>query len=239
MPGTYLPQPEEKAVYVKDLFDHISGGYDRVNDWMTGGLHHLWKARLIRTLAVAPGEAALDLATGTGDLAIRLHKTVGPGGRVVGLDFSPGMLAVAKRRVAGAGVEWTEGDMLNLAFNDATFDAATVGFGLRNVADLDRAIAEVFRVLRPGGRFGSLETGHPRGALMRGVMSIHHRVVPLLGKVLAGDDKPYRYFNDSIDAFDHQDRLAERFRAAGFVDVRVQDIQGGSIAIVSGTKPAG
>lgn len=242
MTQTMLPKPEEKAAYVKDLFDQIAGGYDKVNDWMTGGMHRLWKDRLLRILKVAPGQAALDLATGTGDLAIRLHTAVtagGAAGTVTGLDFSPGMLGVARARVNGAGVTWQEGDMLNLPFADAAFDAATVGFGLRNVTDVDQALREVHRVLKPGGRFGSLETGRPRFALMRGVLAVHHKVVPLLGKVFVGDDKPYRYLNDSFDAFLEQDRLAERFRAAGFEDVRVADIQGGTLAIVSGRKAAG
>lgn len=241
MTRSALPPTEEKAAYVKDLFDQIAGGYDQVNDWMTGGLHRLWKDRLLRIVRAAPGQAALDLATGTGDLAIRLHAVVtagGAAGTVTGLDFSPGMLNVARQRPDGAGVTWVEGDMMALPFADASFDVGTVGFGLRNVTDVDVALRDIFRVMKPGGRFGSLETGRPRLALMRGVIAMHHKVVPLLGKVFVGDDKPYRYLNDSFDAFMEQDRLAERFRAAGFEDVTVSDIQGGSLAIVAGRKPS-
>jgi demethylmenaquinone methyltransferase/2-methoxy-6-polyprenyl-1,4-benzoquinol methylase len=240
MTQSTLPSLEEKSAYVKSLFDQIAGGYDNVNDWMTGGLHRLWKDRMLRILGAAPGQDALDLATGTGDLAFRLHAIVtagGAAGTVTGLDFSPGMLDVARTRSGGTGVTWLEGDMMALPFADASFDIGTVGFGLRNVTDVDVALRDVFRVMRPGGAFGSLETGRPRLALMRGVIAVHHKVVPLLGKVFVGDDKPYRYLNDSFDAFMDQDTLAERFRAAGFVDVQVADIQGGSLAIVTGRKP--
>ena len=240
MTQSTLPSLEEKSAYVKSLFDQIAGGYDNVNDWMTGGLHRLWKDRMLRILGAAPGQAALDLATGTGDLAFRLHAIVtagGAAGTVTGLDFSPGMLDVARTRSGGTGVTWLEGDMMALPFADASFDIGTVGFGLRNVTDVDVALRDVFRVMKPGGAFGSLETGRPRLALMRGVIAVHHKVVPLLGKVFVGDDKPYRYLNDSFDAFMDQDTLAERFRAAGFVDVQVADIQGGSLAIVTGRKP--
>jgi demethylmenaquinone methyltransferase/2-methoxy-6-polyprenyl-1,4-benzoquinol methylase len=240
MTQSTLPSLEEKSAYVKSLFDQIAGGYDNVNDWMTGGLHRLWKDRMLRILGAAPGQDALDLATGTGDLAFRLHAIVtagGAAGTVTGLDFSPGMLDVARTRSGGTGVTWLEGDMMALPFADASFDIGTVGFGLRNVTDVDVALRDVFRVMKPGGAFGSLETGRPRLALMRGVIAVHHKVVPLLGKVFVGDDKPYRYLNDSFDAFMDQDTLAERFRAAGFVDVQVADIQGGSLAIVTGRKP--
>lgn len=236
MTRTVLPAPAEKAAYVQSMFDRIAFGYDRVNDLMTGGMHRLWKKVLLDRVAPAPGDHALDLATGTGDLAIAVFRRVGGAGHVVGLDFSPGMLAIARERPEGAGVAWVEGDMLALPFPDATFDVITVGFGLRNVADLDRALAEIARVLRPGGRFGSLEVGRPRTAVMRGVVAAHSAVVPVLGRLFAGDGDPYRYLHASARAFADQDTLAERCRAAGLAEVAVRDLQGGALAVVSGRK---
>lgn len=236
MARSVLPAPAEKAAYVQGMFDRIAIGYDRVNDLMTGGLHRLWKRRLLARVAAAPGDAALDLATGTGDLAIGLVCRVGAAGRVVGLDFSAGMLAIARERPEGQAVEWCEGDMLALPFQDATFDVVTVGFGLRNVADLDRALAEIARVLRPGGRFGSLEVARPRTAAMRAAVAAHCAVVPVLGRVFVGDGDPYRYLHASARAFADQDTLAERCRAAGLHDVAVCDLSGGALAIVTGRK---
>jgi demethylmenaquinone methyltransferase/2-methoxy-6-polyprenyl-1,4-benzoquinol methylase len=231
-----LPPPAEKADYVKGMFDRIAGGYDRVNDWMTGGLHRLWKRRMVAMLAPKAGEAALDLATGTGDLAILLKDRVAPGGTVTGLDFSAGMLAIAQRRPDGSGVTWIEGDMLALPFADASVDVVTVGFGLRNVADLDLAIAEIARVLRPGGRFGSLEMAHPRSAVMRAAVAAHSAVLPVFGRLVAGDGDAYKYLHASAKAFTDQDALGELCRKAGLVDVVVNDVAGGALAIVTGRK---
>lgn len=236
MSRSVLPAPAEKAEYVQGMFDRIALGYDRVNDLMTGGLHRLWKRRLIELVAPLAGEAALDLATGTGDLAIGLVRRVGATGRVVGLDFSSGMLAIARERPEGAAVAWQEGDMLALPFPDAVFDVVTVGFGLRNVADLDRALAEIARVLKPGGRFGSLEMARPRTAVMRAAVAAHSAVLPVFGRMLAGDGDPYRYLHASARAFTDQDALGERCRAAGLADVAVRDVSGGALAIVTGRK---
>lgn len=235
---TVLPPPEEKAEYVQGMFDRIASGYDRVNDWMTAGMHRAWKRRLLARTHPRPGEAVLDLATGTGDIARLLRDRVGTSGRTVGLDFSAGMLSVAREHPEGNGIEWLQGDMLALPFPDANFDVVTVGFGLRNVADLDRALAEILRVLKPGGRFGSLETARPRWALMRGAVALHSRVAPLLGRLMAGDDAAYRYLHASALAFTDQDALAERCRAQGFVRVRVEDISGGALALVTAERPS-
>ncbi|MEB3222532.1 MAG: ubiquinone/menaquinone biosynthesis methyltransferase [Candidatus Sericytochromatia bacterium] len=238
MSRAVLPAPEDKATYVQGMFDRISGGYDRVNDWMTGGLHRLWKRRLVGLVAPQPGDAALDLATGTGDIARLLQAAVGPDGSVTGLDFSAGMLSLARQHPAGGGVAWLQGDMLALPFPDASFDVVTVGFGLRNVADLDRALAEIARVLRPGGRFGSLETGRPRWAPMRAVVALHSAAAPVLGRVMAGEGEAYRYLHASAQAFTDQDSLGCRCEAAGLAAVRVRDVAGGALAIVTGQRPA-
>ncbi|MEB3197779.1 MAG: bifunctional demethylmenaquinone methyltransferase/2-methoxy-6-polyprenyl-1,4-benzoquinol methylase UbiE [Candidatus Sericytochromatia bacterium] len=230
-----LPAPADKAAYVQGMFDRIAIGYDRVNDWMTGGLHRLWKRQLVRGLRPAPGDAALDLATGTGDLALLLQRAVGPEGRTVGLDFSAGMLEIARARRSD-GIEWLQGDMLALPFPDASFDVVTVGFGLRNVADLERALKEIARILKPGGRFGSLETARPRQAWMRAVVALHSRLAPWLGRWMAGDDDAYRYLHASALAFVDQDTLAHTCRQVGLADVVVRDLSGGALALVMGKR---
>jgi demethylmenaquinone methyltransferase/2-methoxy-6-polyprenyl-1,4-benzoquinol methylase len=229
-----LPTPDEKPAYVQGMFDNIAHGYDRANDWMTGGMHRAWKRRLIAQVAPKPGDKALDLATGTGDIARLLAGAVGPTGHVTGLDFSAGMLERA-REDAGT-ITWVQGDMLNLPFADASMDVVTVGFGLRNVADVDRAIAEIVRVLAPGGRFGSLEMAHPWLWLRPGVWLFNTLAVPLIGKLASGDAAPYRYLHASSEAFLSQGELAAKFRAAGLTDVKVRDVLGGTLALVTGRK---
>lgn len=231
----HLPSAEEKPTYVRDMFDAIAGGYDSANDWMTGGLHRLWKRQMVAKLAPRTGESALDLATGTGDLAVLLAHAVGPTGQVHGLDFSEGMLNLARQRTDAPDVTWLQGDMLALPFPDASMDVVTVGFGLRNVADLDQALSEIRRVLKPGGRFGSLEMGHPRFAPIRwGVSTFNATIVPLVGKLASGHAAPYKYLHASSLAFVSQDELAERCRKAGLQDLSVRDVAFGALAIVTG-----
>jgi demethylmenaquinone methyltransferase/2-methoxy-6-polyprenyl-1,4-benzoquinol methylase len=231
-----LPEREAKPAYVKAMFDRIAARYDLANDAMTLGHHRAWKGAIVKAVRPQPGERALDMATGTGDIARRLRKAVGEGGRVVALDFSPEMLNAARRR-GEDGVEWLEGDMLNLPFADASFDVVTVGFGLRNVNDLPRAIAEAHRVLAPGGRFASLDLAKARfGALKPFMDAYSFGVVPLIGKVVAGDDTAYKYLPASNESFPAQDELGRMFEAAGFTDIKVQDLLLGAAAIVAGTK---
>lgn len=235
-----LPEAAEKPEYVKRMFDRIADGYDQANDWMTGTRHRAWKQQMVAKLGVAPGERVLDLATGTGDLARLLLEAVGPEGHVTGLDFSPGMLARARASDPAPGrIEWVEGDMLALPFESGSFDVVTVGFGLRNVADLDRAIAEIVRVLKPGGRFGSLEMGRPRlGVVRAGVGVFNALVVPAIGKLVTGTGEPYRYLHASSAAFLAQDELARRLAAAGLAELAVKDVMFGTLAIVTGRAPS-
>jgi demethylmenaquinone methyltransferase/2-methoxy-6-polyprenyl-1,4-benzoquinol methylase len=161
---------------------------------------------------------------------------VGPDGRVVGLDFSPQMLVEARRR-GEAGVEWQEGDMLDLPFADGSFDVVTVGFGLRNVNDLPRAIAEAHRVLAPGGRFASLDLAKPRFGVLKPFMDAYSfGVVPLIGKAVAGDDTAYKYLPASNETFPSQDELGRMLEAKGFTDVHVKDLLMGATALVWGVK---
>jgi demethylmenaquinone methyltransferase/2-methoxy-6-polyprenyl-1,4-benzoquinol methylase len=235
--GFQLPSSQDKPGYVREMFDRIAEGYDAANDGMTGGMHRLWKRRLIGLLDVKPGHRALDLATGTGDLARLLAQQVGADGAVTGLDFSSGMLAQARAQ-GEAGITFIEGDMQALPFETAAFDRVSVGFGLRNVADLDLALTEMLRVLKPGGRVASLEMGRPRLAPIRLGVALYNAVVPpLVGRLTTGHAAPYQYLHASALAFVSQDELADRMRAVGFANVRVHDVALGALAIVVAERP--
>jgi len=209
---------------VRRMFDRIAPVYDAMNRTMTAGLDRRWR-RLTAQAVVRPGDDVLDACCGTGDLAIAAARA---GGKVTGLDFSPAMLARARRKAPA--LEWIEGDLLSLPFADASFDSATVGFGVRNVEDLARAVDELRRVLRPGGRLGVLEITRPRGLLAPFFRVWFDRVVPLLGKLLPGGSA-YTYLPASVRRFPGPEELADLIRAAGFDDVRVRLLAGGIVAL--------
>ena len=222
------------------MFDRIAGRYDAMNTVMSAGLHHRWRARTVEAAAVEPGDAALDVCCGTGDLALELWRRVGPSGRVVGLDFSAPMLELAGRKSADAGadVEWLQGNALELPFEDAAFAAATVGFGVRNVADVRGAIAEMSRVVRPGGRVAILEITTPQRPPLKWFYAIwFDRIVPLLGAI-AGDREAYSYLPNSVRRFPPARELAEMMHSVGLRDVRYVVLAGGIVAIHSGAVPA-
>jgi demethylmenaquinone methyltransferase/2-methoxy-6-polyprenyl-1,4-benzoquinol methylase len=226
---------------VRSMFDRIAGRYDAMNSVMSAGLHHRWRARTVEVSGVGPGASALDVCCGTGDLALEWHRRVGASGRVVGLDFSVPMLELAERKATArsAAVEWVQGNALELPFPDATFDAATVGFGVRNVADLGRAIAEMRRVVRPGGKVAILEITTPQRPPLKWFYSIwFDRIVPLLG-ALAGDREAYSYLPDSVRRFPPAQELAELMHAVGLREVRYVVLAGGIVAIHSGVVPGG
>ena len=212
---------------VRSMFDRIAPVYDLMNRVMTAGLDGRWR-RLTAEAAVHQGDRVLDAACGTGDLAIADLKA--GAGRVTGLDFSDAMLARARRK---APLEWIQGDLLALPFADATFDAATVGFGARNVADLQLALRELRRVLRPSGRLAILEITQPRGPLKPFYSLWFDRVVPLLGKVLPGGDA-YTYLPASVKRFPTAEGLADLLREAGFTDVRFRLLAGSIVALHTG-----
>jgi demethylmenaquinone methyltransferase / 2-methoxy-6-polyprenyl-1,4-benzoquinol methylase len=221
-----------EEVQVRAMFDRIARVYDRMNSVMTAGMHHRWRERAADLAGLRPGDRALDVATGTGDLAIALSRRVAPGGEVVGSDFSDGMLALARRKAPELRWEW--GNALSLPYADDAFDAATVGFGARNFSDLDRGLAEMARVVRPGGRVVVLEITTPRRPPLSTFFSIwFDRVVPLFGRV--ADSDAYTYLPSSVKRFPGPEALAGRMDRAGLGDIRWLLTAGGIIALHAGT----
>jgi demethylmenaquinone methyltransferase/2-methoxy-6-polyprenyl-1,4-benzoquinol methylase len=214
---------------VRTMFDRIAPVYDAMNRVMTAGLDVRWR-RLAAEAAVRKGDRVLDAACGTGDLAIADRKA--GAGHVTGLDFSEQMLVRARKK--NTSIEWIQGDMLALPFADETFDAATVGFGVRNVEDLALGLRELRRVLRPGGRIAILEITQPRGPLRPFYSLWFDRVVPVLGKVLPGGDA-YTYLPASVKRFPTAERLADLLREAGFGEVRFKLMGGSIVALHTGT----
>ena len=211
------------------MFDRIAPVYDAMNRVMTAGLDRSWR-RLTVEAVVQPGDRVLDACCGTGDLAVAAERE---GGIVTGLDFSPRMLERARRK--SDTVEWVEGDLLALPFADGSFDAATIGFGVRNVAEVDAAIGELRRVLRSGGRLGVLEITQPRGVLRPFFSLWFNRIVPLLGKVLPGG-KAYAYLPASVRRFPGAEELTALLEQSGFEQVRFRLLGGTIVALHTGRK---
>jgi demethylmenaquinone methyltransferase/2-methoxy-6-polyprenyl-1,4-benzoquinol methylase len=223
-----LPETQVRA-----MFDRIARVYDRMNSVMTAGMHHRWRGRAADLARVAPGSRALDVGTGTGDLAIELARR---GASVTGLDFAPAMLEVARRKAPDIAFE--RGDALALPYEDAQFDAVSVGFGARNFSDLDRGLREMARVTRPGGRVVVLEITTPQRPPLSWFFRLwFDRVVPALGR-LAGEPDAYTYLPSSVRRFPGPEELAERMGAAGLDDVRWIITAGGIIALHAGTRRA-
>jgi demethylmenaquinone methyltransferase / 2-methoxy-6-polyprenyl-1,4-benzoquinol methylase len=209
---------------VRRMFDRIAPVYDAMNRVMTAGLDRRWR-RITVEEAVRAGDRTLDACCGTGDLAVAAWKH---GADVVGLDFAPAMLERARRKAPQ--LEFVEGDMLSLPFDDGSFDSATVGFGVRNVADLEAGIRELRRILRDGGRLGILEITTPRGLLAPFYRVWFDRVVPALGKVLPGG-AAYTYLPASVRRFPDPDALVDLLAQNGFSDVRYRTFAGGIVAL--------
>ena len=233
---------DDKRRYVAEMFARISPRYDLMNSLMTGGLHHRWKRETAQFTSAGLQGAALDVATGTGDLAFALACCPGID-RVVGVDLLPEMLAIARGKPAAnadrnAPTGFTIGDALRLPFADDTFVCATAGFSLRNMADVPAAIAEMARVVSPGGRVTTLElTPMPPG--VRAVLGrvYFHQVVPLLGQLVAGDRTAYTYLPSSVDYFLTAEGLADVYRQAGLVNVGYRRLGLGGVALHYGEKP--
>ncbi len=224
---------------VRAMFDRIAGVYDRMNALMTAGLDRRWRSRAADLAAVGPGDRVLDVATGTGDLALELARRVAPGGEVVGSDFAEAMLERAREKAAGRpDVHFEWGDALALDHPDDAFDAATVAFGARNFADLHRGLAQMVRVVRPGGRVVVLEITTPQTPPLSWFYALwFDRIVPGLGR-LAGDEDAYSYLPNSVKRFPEPEGLAAAMAETGLGDIRWLLTAGGIIAIHHGTVRA-
>jgi len=220
---------------VREMFDRISPSYDRMNRLMSLGMDGSWRRGAVRASGAGPGAAALDVCCGTGDLALELRRAVGPAGRVVGLDFSERMLDVA--RAKSDRVEWVQGDALDLPFGDGEFAAATVGWGVRNLADHQAGFREMARVVRPGGRVVCLEMSTPPAWARFPARLWTDRAVPVLGRLVAGDADAYTYLPESVHRFPDAPGLAAVMRAAGLERVGYRRLMTGVVAIHVGTVP--
>jgi demethylmenaquinone methyltransferase / 2-methoxy-6-polyprenyl-1,4-benzoquinol methylase len=229
--------PAEKTRRVGRVFSSVAPRYDVMNDLMSAGLHRHWKNRLVRRLQPRRGEAILDMAGGTGDIAFRIARS---GAHVTVADINPDMLAVGRDRARRQGIKglvWTEENAEALSFADQSFDAYSIAFGIRNVTDIDKALAEAHRVLRIGGRFFCLEFSTPTWPGFKEAYDRYsHYAVPRLGRIVARDAQSYRYLIESIRRFPDMARFRAMIERAGFAHVKVEPILGGLVAIHSGWK---
>lgn len=228
----------EKPHLVRDVFERVAGRYDLMNDLMSGGIHRLWKAALIDWLAPRPGQLLLDVAGGTGDVAQRFLARTGASGRVIVCDLTPAMLAVGRDRAidrgAVTGIDWIAGDAQALPLADRSVDAYTIAFGLRNVAEIDRALGEARRVLKPGGRFLCLEFSQVVLPQLKRLYDLYSfQVLPWMGRIVAGDRDAYVYLVESIRRFPAQRELVERMAAAGLERASYRNLSGGIAALHS------
>jgi demethylmenaquinone methyltransferase / 2-methoxy-6-polyprenyl-1,4-benzoquinol methylase len=231
----------EKAGMVREVFESVAPRYDLMNDLMSGGVHRLWKNALVDLVNPRAGERLLDVAGGTGDVAFRLLKKQGDRPDVTVCDINAAMLSVGRDRAVDRGLlrglTWATGDAERLPFPDRSFDAYTIAFGLRNVTDIDRALGEAYRVLRPGGRFHCLEFSKVKSAPIGRVYDAYsERALPFFGRIVARDAESYRYLHESIRRFPAQRVLAERMRKAGFANVAWRDMTLGVVALHSGWR---
>ena len=233
-------QDEAKRRYVADMFSRIAPRYDLMNTMMTGGMHHRWRSVTVKVATRGLEGAALDMATGTGDLSFALARARGIS-RVVGLDLLPEMVSRARAKAhlrgLGDGVQFMVGDALSLPFPDNTFACITSGWGLRNVPDLRCSLKEMTRVVRPGGREVSLESLPVQRGLFRYPFRLFfHHIVPLMGQIIAGDRAAYTYLPQSVDGFISADELARRFEEVGLENVGYRRMGLGAVAVHWGTK---
>ena len=233
---------EEKAGKVADVFHSVAGSYDLMNDLMSGGIHRLWKRMTIEMSGVRKGHKVLDIAGGTGDLAAKFSRIVGPEGTVVLADINDSMLKVGRDRLVDRGivdnVQFSQADAQHLPFPDNTFDIITIAFGLRNVTDKDMALRSMLRVLKPGGKLLILEFSTPKNPVLSKVYDTYSfSILPKLGKLFANDADSYQYLAESIRMHPDQNTLLEMLTTAGFANADFHNMTGGVVALHRGVKP--
>lgn len=232
---------QEKARRVGDVFHSVAGRYDLMNDLMSLGIHRLWKRQAIELSGVRSGQRVLDLAGGTGDLAARFSRLVGPGGEVVIADINASMLAAGRSRLVDEGVvgnvDYVQADAERLPFPDNHFHCISIAFGLRNVTNKEAALRSMYRVLKPGGRVIILEFSHPSVPGLKPLYDLYSfSALPVLGKLIAGDSASYRYLAESIRMHPDQETLKEMMEQAGFERCEYFNLSGGIVAIHRGFK---
>jgi demethylmenaquinone methyltransferase/2-methoxy-6-polyprenyl-1,4-benzoquinol methylase len=236
--STYRP-PNDKSAYVREMFARIAPRYDAANRVLTAGMDERWRKRAIARLDLARGGRVLDLCCGTGDVVFHLLRT-DPTLSVTGIDFCEPMLAGARSRAtreARGTASFVEGDVMDLPFEDASFDGATMGFSMRNVVEIDRVLSEILRVLRPGARFVNLDVSKAPNKVWKRIFDLYfYRAVPLIGGIVGGSKQAYTYLPNSLTNHPDAEALRERFTQAGFCDTGFERLMGGSIAIHYGTK---
>lgn len=233
---------EEKAGKVAEVFHSVAGNYDLMNDLMSGGIHRLWKRMTIEMSGVRKGHKVLDIAGGTGDLAAKFSRIVGPEGTVVLADINDSMLKVGRDRLVDRGivdnVRFSQADAQYLPFPDNTFDVITIAFGLRNVTDKDMALRSMLRVLKPGGKLLILEFSKPKSPLLSKVYDTYSfNILPKLGKLFANDAGSYQYLAESIRMHPDQKTLLDMLNTAGFANSDFYNMTGGVVALHRGVKP--
>jgi demethylmenaquinone methyltransferase/2-methoxy-6-polyprenyl-1,4-benzoquinol methylase len=239
--NAYYAPGDQRAAKVNDLFARVARRYDFLNDLQSFGLHRLWKRRVVRLAQIKPGDRALDLCCGTGDITFALARS---GADATGLDFSAQMLEVAAQRQSAnlklktRNLKFIQGDAQQLPFPENSFDVVTVGYGLRNLTSWERGLDEMFRVARPGARLIVLDFGKPANALWRSLYFTHLKIsVPLMGWLFCGDASAYAYILESLKHYPAQLAVAEKMRQLKLKNVRVINLLGGAMAINYGEKP--
>jgi demethylmenaquinone methyltransferase/2-methoxy-6-polyprenyl-1,4-benzoquinol methylase len=237
-----LPGKESKAKFVQETFNSIAKNYDLMNTLMTFGLDKSWRRLVVKRSELKKGGIGLDVCCGTGMLTMEQARAAGSAGRITGLDFSENMIDVAWQNIRAfkfkESIQFIQGDAMRLPFENNVFDCATVGWGLRNVPDIFKAVREMVRVVKPGGKIISLDMAQPTIPVFRELYWLcFNRVIPAMGKLFSGNKKAYDYFHDSAKAFVHQKDLAVIFAKAGLVETRYLNLCGGVVAIVEGRKP--
>ena len=233
-----IPTGKEKSKYVKGKFSVIAKRYDLFNDLITQGMHRFWKNFLVEKARLKSSDNALDICCGTGDITQRLKASVGDDGDVIGLDFSSGMLKVAKNRNLASTIYFVKADAMNLPFQDSSIDVVTVGFGLRNLIDISKCLSDVIRVLKPGGRFLCLDMGKVKIPILKQLFKFYFfKIVPIVGKLMYPGEDLFDYFPASSVAYPSQEKLAGMLVNIGFEEVEFFNFYFGSTVIHYAEKP--